>query len=46
MPESRTVRYLVTGQSSTGMERSTDAGASPVPEKGDPVRYRNALVPD
>jgi hypothetical protein len=29
-------------QSGTGMNRNADAGTSPVPEKWDPVRYRNA----
>ncbi len=33
-------------QSGTGMNKSADAGISPVPKYGDPVRYRNAPVPD
>jgi hypothetical protein len=34
------------GQSVTRMSKNADAKTSPVPEKGDPVRYRNAPVPD
>ncbi len=31
-------------QSDTWMKKNTDAGTSPVPEYGDPLRYRNAPV--
>jgi len=34
------------GQSGTGMNENPDDGRSPVPENGDPVRYRYAAVPD
>jgi hypothetical protein len=34
------------GHSGTGMKRSADAGARPIPKKGDPVRYRIVPVPD
>ncbi len=33
-------------QSGTGMNKKSDAGTSRVPEQGDPIRYRNAPVPD
>ncbi len=34
------------GQSGTGMKKNAYARISPVPESGDPVRYRNAPVRD
>ncbi len=40
------VRLSASSQSGTGMNKTSDAGTSPVPEEGDPVRYRNAPVPD
>jgi hypothetical protein len=38
--------FPASGQSGTGMNKNADTGTSPIPEEGDPVRYRNALVPD
>jgi hypothetical protein len=32
------------GQSGTGMYKNTDAGSSPVPEQGNPVRYQNEML--
>ncbi len=44
MPECRTDQNPVSLVPE--MKKNADAEASPIPEKGNPVRYRNALEPD